>query len=441
MEKFDLAVISSYHQETLSAEWFFTIAALNKSSILVTPNPNEYNTLKKHGVKVAYLNDYFPKSVPGKASIREYFAKKGITDLVAYVATERSYYQQSNDHLIHYAYKYAYAFEKFYDSISVKTVLHPVQGGEVIRRTASLTANERSIPVIYLGETFVPGTVNLYSDEYRTVLKPIVPRELPESKAKSIIEDKINRKPVVYYETEKRRFVPTPMFEKMVTLVKEGNWNILRAYFARKKVISVDYLIREGYTRLSGVFKRFDPSEKYFYLPFNVEAESELYIRNPGFVDQVAVVEKLAKHLPDGYKLYVKTHPGREGHLSIDSYKRLTKIRNVVPLEGDVNSFDVVKHSQGVVLASSTVGLESYIMGKPTCIIGHWPYAVYGNFIRVKDFSEVFTKMLSPAKANDPVRFVQNVYRESVDGSIYADSNAFKALVKSLFTMTYLKDN
>src|SRR5688572_9123984 len=179
MEKFDLAVISSYHQETLSAEWFFTIAALNKSSILVTPNPNEYNTLKKHGVKVAYLNDYFPKSVPGKASIQEYFAKKGVTDLVAYVATERSYYQQSNDHLIHYAYKYAYAFEKFYDSISVKTVLHPVQGGEVIRRTASLTANERSIPVIYLGETFVPGTVNLYSDEYRTVLKPIVPRELP----------------------------------------------------------------------------------------------------------------------------------------------------------------------------------------------------------------------------------------------------------------------
>jgi hypothetical protein len=304
-----------------------------------------------------------------------------------------------------------------------------------------LIADEKSIPVIYLGETFVPGTVNLYSDEYRTVLKPLVPRELPESKAKSIIDDKISRKPVVYYETEKRRFVPTPMLGKMIALLKDGNWNIIRAYIARKKVIWVDFAIREAFTRIAKVFQPFDPTQKYFYLPFNVDAESELYIRNPGFVDQVSAVEKLAKHLPDGYKLYVKTHPGREGHLSIKSYKRLVKIKNIVPLPGNVNSFEVVKHSQGVVLISSTVGLESYIMGKPTCILGHWPYAVYGNFIKVKDYSEVFKKILSPDKPNDPVRFVQNVYRESVDGSIYSDSNAFKALVNSLFTMTSLRDN
>jgi capsule polysaccharide modification protein KpsS len=440
MEQFDLAVISSYHQEILSAEWFFTISALNKRCILVTPNPNEYAMLKKQGVTVAYLKDFFPERIPGRKQIQEYFNNKGVFDLVEYVGTERSYYQQSNAHLIRYTYKYAYAFEKFYQSIKIKTVLHPVQGGEIIRRTASLIANEQSIPVIYLGETFIPGTVNLYSDEYRTVLKPIVPRELPEEKAKSIIEDKINRKRVVYYETEKRRFVPTPMFEKMYNLVKDGNWNIIRAYIARKKVISVDFLIREIYTRLAGVFKKFDPSEKYFYLPFNVDAESELYIRNPGFIDQVAAVGRLAKHLPDGYKLYVKTHPGREGHLTIDSYRRLVKLKNVIPLKGNVNSFDVVKHSQGVVLASSTVGLESYIMGKPTCIIGHWPYAAYGNFIRVKNFNEVFQKMLSPDKPNDPIRFVQNVYKESVDGGIYADSKDFKALVESLFKMTYLKD-
>jgi hypothetical protein len=52
----------------------------------------------------------------------------------------------------------------------------------------------------------------------------------------------------------------------------------------------------------------------------------------------------------------------------------------------------------------------------------------------------VFKSLLSPPLANNPIRFVQNVYAESVDGSLYADAADFKALVNSLFTMTYLKD-
>jgi len=437
---FDIAIITSYHQDVLAAEWFFAIKSVGKKCVIITPNPNEYATLRKQGVTTLYLKNYFPKEIPVKAIIKEYFEERGIADLTRFVATEKSYYQQNYAHLIKYAYKYAMAFEELFRQVSVGAIVHPVQGGEVVRRTASLVANRSGVHVMYLGETFIPGTVNLYSDEYRTVLKPVIHRELPGERAREIVSDKVNRKEVVYYETEKRRFIGTPLIVKMFNLLRDGNWNIIRAYITRKKVISVDYLVREMYTRFAGIFKEFNPDQKFFYLPFNVDAESELFIRNYEFVDQVGVVEKLSKVLPSGYKLYVKIHPGREGHLSISSYKRLAKIKNVVPMRGSVNSFDVVKQCQGVVLISSTVGLESYLMGKPTCIIGHWPYAVYGNFICPSDLNETFTRIQEHSVPNDPVQFLQNLYRETVDGSIYAGLDDFNALVNSIFTMTYLRN-
>jgi len=440
MEHFDIAIIASYHQEILAAEWFFTIKELGKKCLIITPNPNEFNTLKKQNINVVYLNDYFPDSVPSQAEIKRYFSEHKVADLEAYVATEKSYYEQSNSHIFHYAYKYASAFDKLYDTISITTVLHGAQGGEVVRRVASLMADKHSINVIYLGEMFIPNTINLYSDEFRTVLKPVVKRELPAEEAQKIIDDKISRKPVIHYGTEKRKYVGTPLIEKFYNLIKDGNWNIIRAYFIRKKIISLDYLKREIYTRLFGVFKDFKPDEKYFYMPYNVVAESEIYIRNAAFSDPVSVTEKLAKNLPAGFKLYVKIHPGIEGHLSIEAYRRLVKIENVVPLKGSVNSFDVVKHSQGVILVSSTVGLESYIMGKPTCIIGHWPYTPYGNFIVAPDLNEVFDKIMASPKPNDPVRFIQNVYKESIDGSLYGNAEQFKLMVKNIFDMTYLRD-
>jgi hypothetical protein len=441
MENFDIAIVTSYHQDVLAADWFFTIQDFGKKCVIITPNPNEAKALSKQGVKVIYLKKYFPKHVPSQKEIKKYFDKLDIKDLDTYVSTEKSYYQESNNYLSKYAFLYANAFDELFKSISVKTILHPVQGGEIIRRTAALIAAKHSLNVIYLGETFIPGTVNLYADEYRTVLKPTADRKLSEEQAQKIINDKINRKEVVHYETEKRKFVSTPLPVKILNLVKDGNWNIIRAYIMRKKVISIDYLIRETYTTLAGFFKPFNPDDNYFYLPFNVQAESEIYIRNLKFADQAATVENLAKTLPAGYKLYVKIHPGIEGHLPIDYYKRLSKIKNVVPLSGKVNSFDVVKNSKGVIMVSSTVGQESYIMGKPTCILGHWPYSDYGNFIRVTNLSEAFPRLLEHAIPNDPIRFLQNVYRESVDGSIYAGAEDFKTLVKSIFTMTYLAEN
>jgi capsule polysaccharide modification protein KpsS len=436
MKEFDIAIISSYHEEILAADWYFTIQSMGKRCLIITPNPNEYNVLTKQGVDTVYLNDYFPDKTPSRAEIDGYFRKKGVDDMVKYVSTERAYYKQGNNHIIRYAYRYAEAFTRVFEEYTIGIVLHAVQGGEVVRRCASLIADEKKIRVIYLGETFIPHTINLYYDEHRTMLEPKEKRTMAEEDAQKFIDDKIQRKPVIFYETEHRRYVRTPLLKKFFTLIKEGNWNIIRAYFVSKWTIQVDRRVKDFYTRIVGTFHSFNKDARYFYYPFNVDAESELYIRNYEYIDQAGVIEKLSAHLPAGYKLYVKTHPGVEGHLSINAYRRLSRLPNVVVLHAKVNSFDVVKSSQGVIIVSSTVGVESYIMGKPTCVIGHWPYVVYGNFPATKNLSEVFDKLLSPTRTpNEPVKFIQNLYAGSIEGSLWMGHEDFKKMVAGILAL------
>jgi len=435
-EQFDLAIISPYHEDVLSFEWYTTIRYLGKKGVIITPNPNEHQKLLKLGARSLYLNDYFPAHVPGLSKIKDYFGTKGIHNVEVYCETERAYYKQPIHHIVRYAYKYAVAFETLFTQFAIRSILHPVQGGEVVRRTATLIATQKAIRVIYLGETFIPGTVNLYSDEYRTLLRPTVKRSFPEESAKEFIRDKLEKKPVIFYQTEQRGYVQTPMFKKLINLIKGDNWNILRAYLGHKWILQVDDPFKNFITKMQRTFQSTLAEEKYFFFPFNVEAESELFIRNRQFADQINLIEQLSGAVPQGYKLYVKPHPGKEGHLSLGAYNRLKNLRNVVLMDPRKNSFDLVNNSVGAIMIASTVGLESYIMGKPTCILGNWPYVEYGNFVRPGNPKDAFSELLQFDQVKiDPVKFVQNVYKDTVDGSLYAGQEDFKALVNSLFTM------
>src|SRR5690606_5461756 len=193
------------------------------------------------------------------------------------------------------------------------------------------------------------------------------------------------------------------------------------AYLGHKKILLLEDPFKDFVTGILRTFKAVEDRGNYFYFPFNVEAESELFIRNRQFADQIRLVQELSSSIPEGYKLYVKPHPGKQGHLSLQGYRKLRRLANVVLLNPRENRFDVVAKSRGVIIISSTVGLESYIMGKPTCILGNWPYVEYGNFVRPRNLEDAFRELLQFDQAKiDPVRFVQNVYKDTVDGSLYA---------------------
>jgi hypothetical protein len=428
---FDIALICAYHEERMASSWFNAIKENGKRCLIITPNYNEFIALKEQTIDVLYLNDFAPQETPSINKMESYFNERGVASIKDFISTEKAYYGLPSRFIKQAAYRYAVAFEKLFDQFNIKCILHPVQGGEVVRSAASLIAPLKSVKVFYLGETFIPNTMNLYLDEMRTLIRVNRPEKLTNQQAEEFIKEKLKRKPVIFYETTLQDYVVTPLYKKALRLIKAGNWNIIHAYFSYKKIIHIDRRLKDIYSKLSNTFSAFDPSKKYFYYPFNVDAESELFIRNKEFVDQASTIEKLATYLPEEYMLYVKTHPGVEGHLSIRSYTRLKKLKNVVILHSKINSFNVVQNSKGVIIVSSTVGLESFIVNKPTCIIGNWPYHIYSNFIVTKDLSEVFDKLLNHSEPNEAIEFVKGLYNDTIDGTIYGSKENFKTLVAS----------
>jgi len=90
-------------------------------------------------------------------------------------------------------------------------------------------------------------------------------------------------------------------------------------------------------------------------------------------------------------------------------------------------------------MASSTVALkvtswESHLRGGPLALY------VVRKFCHREDLSETFDRILTRKTTNDPVKFVQNLYRDTIEGSIYGSADDFKLLINNLFEFTHLKN-
>lgn len=435
--KYDVALINSYHGDPLSPEWYFEIKRLGKRCVIITPNPNEYESLLNQNVEVIYLNKFFSGASPGFQAIEKYFNSLGIENFKAYILNEQAYYGQSINTVARLSYQYLKAYEAIFKEYNFGCILHFTQGGEVARRIPTFLAHRNSIPVIYLGETFIPGTMTLYSDEYRTLINPNHGRILELHEIEEIIKSKLEKKAVISYDSDKRSHKPIALYKKVINYIRDKNWYIVRTYFVHKRMLHIDPYFKKIYLKMSRIYGNPNMAQdKYFYYPLNVGAESELFIRNSDFIDQVGNVQQLAAYLPVGFKMYVKTHPSKEGLLSIKDYHRLSKLKNVVLLRPEINSYELVKKSCGVLLVTGTIAQEAYLMKKPVLIMGNWPFKNFGKFADAERKEEVFEKLLNfDTEATEPSEFIQNLYRYSVQGSAYSNKQDFDKLVNEIILL------
>lgn len=425
----DLALINGYHEFTLSAEFYFQTKKLGKRAVIITPNYYEFKKLKRQGVKAIYIKDYFPKKNVSKEEIKSYFQNKGVLNLNSFIATEKAYYNNRPNEICQYAYNYAKAFEKIFEEFKIKKIFQ-IQGGEVVRRSATLIAEILKIRTIYVGESFIPGYSTLYSNEHKSLIVPDNGvKTLSDEEAKLIISNKLERKTIIEYTPLKTNYHKGNKIVKLYTLLIKGNLNILKNYIYHIYKRKLKHHFLEKVTLK--YFDEFDSDKMYFYFPFNVAAESELFIRNEDYINQISTVINISKILPKNTYLYVKPHPGDEGHLSINEYKELKKLANVKLLRANLNSFEVVTKSKGVIIVSSTVGLESYIMNKPTCVLGNWPYRQMGSFIITDDISKIPHLLLSKSD-NNPVNFIKKIASNSHLGHLFGSKQEFDQLIKTL---------
>ncbi len=127
--------------------------------------------------------------------------------------------------------------------------------------------------------------------------------------------------------------------------------------------------------RFGSRYSRQIPEVPFVYFPFHVQLDYQLTIRNPEFLNQLALVRHLAEVCPNRFKVVVKEHPVTIGGFNYSEFKKLiTDNTNIVVLHPMINTHDIVKKADAVVTINSKVGAESLLYNKKVVCLGNGFY-------------------------------------------------------------------
>lgn len=171
---------------------------------------------------------------------------------------------------------------------------------------------------------------------------------------------------------------------------EESEGNIYQNIFSLTHSFKYVKKLKKAYDALTSTP---DYSEPYVIVFLHYQPEATTCPGGDIFVDQRLCVESLLKQLPNDWKVYVKEHPHqflkkRIGHTSRmrDLYDDLAKCPRVKLIPTEVNTFDLIKHSQAISTITGTVGWEAIVRQKPVIAFGLCWYENYTKgVLRITD--------------------------------------------------------
>ena len=162
------------------------------------------------------------------------------------------------------------------------------------------------------------------------------------------------------------------------------------------------------------------------YFPLHVPGDAALTIRSPKYLDQISLIDYIARNIPSGTSLYVKEHPAQIGAFKVSEIgpvlKRFDNVKLVSP---KVNNFDIMGKAKCVISINSKSGAEAVALGKNVLVLGDAFYADSKLVTPVKDLDELFSalqKLINEPvhfKQEEIVRYFQGVWHRSACGELY----------------------
>ena len=283
------------------------------------------------------------------------------------------------------------ALERVFDDVR-PDVLVPEVGNETIRVAAHQIGLRRGIPVLFLLYTIFPDPLRLYVD---TLHAPIATqdevRELSDEEREEV-------------EAFRRSFTTAakPIREHRRVPVELRRAKVYAGHVRRKATVDRDndylrpwrllHTNASEWVRARAARPFYDelaPSRPFVYFPLHVTDDYKITRIIPHCRDQVSLVEQVADALPVGHDLVLKEHPMSLGRNSIGLLRRLRRRPNVRLVQPYTSSHDLIRDSVGVVVISSTVGLEALLYDKPVLTLGDPFYAGFGVTLDVDAFAEI----------------------------------------------------
>lgn len=164
------------------------------------------------------------------------------------------------------------------------------------------------------------------------------------------------------------------------------NKNPIRASYEEIKKI-----LRKKIYHFYGFFDKPNYNENFIFFPLHFDPELATTVVAPFYINQIMVIEALAKSIPVTFKLYVKEHPSMypKGLRPIIFYKRLLKIPNVKLIDPRVSSYELIKRCKGVVTITGTAGWEAAVLKKPVVTFGKPIYSILSTVKKVNDLEKL----------------------------------------------------
>jgi len=129
----------------------------------------------------------------------------------------------------------------------------------------------------------------------------------------------------------------------------------------------VKYRYRAYRYRRPGFGEILPAGQKYIYYPLHTSPEYSTQFQATMWMDQVYLIEQLAKSIPFDWVVYVKEHPAiRINRIRpIDFYRRITRFPNVRLAPIDMDMHKLISNAEMVAVVTGTTGWEAIQRGKP----------------------------------------------------------------------------
>ncbi|MFH1841402.1 MAG: hypothetical protein ABH800_01410 [Candidatus Nealsonbacteria bacterium] len=216
-----------------------------------------------------------------------------------------------------------------------------------------------------------------------------------------------------YYLPPKKK---VPFFEK---IIKAGGyfWQLRKdpfGYFKKKITRS-----KRKWKGFKGLFEEPNENEEFAFYPLHLEPELATSLLAPFYMNQIALIQNIARSLPVHFKLYVKEHPNMVYKRSLSYYKELRKIPNVKLINPAVQSIPLIKKAKIVLTITGTAGWEAVLFGKPVITFGQVFYNKLSIVERCQSIEEL-PLMIKKAlenfnfKEDELIDFLSAIFEDSV---------------------------
>ncbi len=302
-------------------------------------------------------------------------------------------------------------------------VLVSEPGTELLRSVAHHVARDRGVPTLWLSYTIFPAPLRLAEDALQA---PIVPEA--ELRALTAQEhDQLERFRDEFVRRAQpirahRRLPPTPgRLRRAAEYVGARLGEDRDNEYLRPGAWAVEHVL--AWARAAAARRLYGtvPREPFVYLPLHVADDHKLVGHFPQWVDQAALVERVAAALPAGLVLAVKEHPLSHGRNTLAVLRRIAEPERVRLVHPRTSSHELLRVAEGVVVLGSTVGLEALLYEQPVLTLGRPFYAGYGLTLDVDSAADL-REALSGLRAFRPDpertrRFLHAAWRSCYPGA------------------------